>query len=84
MHGIPGLLGSIVACVAVGASEHNFENELNTTHIWPKYEERGTGLGFGYQCAGILLTLAISIPSGAFTGFAASKLMDFPEFQFDD
>lgn len=84
LHGIPGLLGSIVACVAVGASEYNFENELNITHMWPKYGERSTGLGFSYQCAGILLTLAISIPTGALTGWLASKLLDYPELQFDD
>lgn len=40
LHGIPGVLGSITAAIAVGSTHYNFENETQLKEIFPMWSER--------------------------------------------
>jgi ammonium transporter Rh len=84
LHGIPGILGSIVAVVAVACTHYNFENETQMKALLPKWESRTVGEQVGYQCAGIVMSLIISLLSGGLTGALTAKMIPMPAKQYDD
>jgi ammonium transporter Rh len=85
LHGIPGILGAVVAGFAVLAAANGaWPNEYQLNELFPNIAEgRSLNEQTGYQFLGIIVTQVISMFSGAVFGFIVS-FMPMPERQFDD
>lgn len=71
LHGIPGILGSVV--VAISTSKNAIDNFGDNYEDLYTDGTRTANTQSGYQMAGIGVTLGISIVSGLFAGFIASR-----------
>jgi len=72
-----------VITATTGAGDF-YSSDLVLSSIFGEYPSRSLGSQAGYQMLALIITLIISISSGALTGFIASKVAPFPVHQFDD
>ena len=83
LHGIPGLIGGIIAAIVASRGDINFGNQY--TYIFK--QGRTPSVQAGYQLAGVALTLGLAIFSGLLAGFITSRSWfepPPPEYLFDD
>ncbi|CAB4002427.1 ammonium transporter Rh type B-like [Paramuricea clavata] len=87
LHGMPGLLGALAGVVAAKLADvDDYKDSLEQTFEAAK-DGRSSSKQAGYQTVAILITLGISIASGAIAGFIVKlKIFDSPTPQqlFDD
>lgn len=84
LHGIPGVIGGIAGAILTSCAGDFYSSDLVLSSIFGEYPSRSLGSQAGYQMLALIITLIISISSGALTGFIASKVAPFPVHQFDD
>lgn len=87
VHGLPGIFAGIVGAIVAASCESAFD--YNNAAIAATFPAIADGRTFGnqaaYQIYALLITLAISIVGGTFSGFIASRIFRVDEdFFFDD
>lgn len=83
LHGIPGVLGGLVACIAIIDGGYRFPNKLQAAEVFSFLGERTFQQQAAFNLVGILVTALIAIVSGAMCGWVASYL-PMPKAQFMD
>jgi len=74
LHGIPGVIGAIVAIIASSNSQGHRYNTTQLLEIWHERDERDASKQAKMQLAFLIITLAISIITGLLVGTLLSKL----------
>lgn len=74
LHGIPGIIGGVVGIIASAAATGNSYDTSQLVFIWTDRGDRSASSQAKVQLAFLIITLAISIISGLFSGILLSRL----------
>jgi ammonium transporter Rh len=83
LHGIPGILGGIVTCLALVDAEGRFPNEFQREAMFSFPSDRSFQQQAAINFVGIIVTGLVAVASGAFCGYIAS-MFPMPSLQFED
>jgi ammonium transporter Rh len=87
LHGMPGLLSGIASIILCSMPAKSLYQENLTDKCLHGGVNRSVGVQAGYQCAGLILTIAISVVGGLLTGiFLRLPIFSTPDNDsyFDD